>query len=142
VIIAEIENNIFEYEGEGNIIILPITQFVRKDGHLAIISDNTKLFFEKYPHLSKKWGYMISNEIPYPSYITNTTNLIGLPNKNHYASAINWELFEEGLWYVKEESLLKPGFIFYLIEEVFMNKNRLKEIFKDSENMVLLTERR
>jgi hypothetical protein len=139
VIIAKLENNIFEYEGETNYVILPITQFVRKDGNLAIVSEVSKVFFEKYPNLSKKWGYMISQEIPYPSFTTKTTNLLGVPNKTHYASAVNEEIFEEGMWYVKEESLLKSNFIFYLIEESFMDKNKLKEIFKGSENVVFLT---
>lgn len=140
VIITKIENNIFEYEGEYNSIILPITQFVRKDGNLAIVSDVTKLFFEKYTQLPKKWGYMISNEIPYPSYTTSKTNLIGIPNKKHYASAIDYKIFEEGLWYIKEESLIKTNFVFYIIYEKFMKEKAIKEMFKNSENVVLLKE--
>jgi hypothetical protein len=138
VITAEIENNIFEYEGENNFIVLPITRFVRKDGNLAAISDVTKLFFERYINLSKKWGYMVSQEIPYPSYSTKSTNLIGIPNKNHYASALNNKMFEDGLWYIREESLLKTNFVFYIIEEDFMEIQKIKEIFKNSENVIFL----
>jgi hypothetical protein len=138
VVIAKLENNIFEYEGENNIVLLPITRFVRKDGNLAVTSPITKLFMEKYPNLSKKWGYMIKSEIPFPAYKTSTTNLLGLANRNHYASAISLEEFEAGLWYVKEESLLKPDFIFYLQEENFMDVEKIKEIFKETDNFVLL----
>jgi hypothetical protein len=140
VIITNVENNLFEYEGEYNFITLPITQFVRKDGNLAIVSPTTKLFFEKYPQLPKKWGYMISNDVIYPSYTNSKTNLLGIPNKKHYASAVSEEIFKEGLWYIKEESLLKTNFVFYIMYEDFMNEEIIKEIFKESENVVLLKE--
>lgn len=141
VIIANLENTIFDYESEKNSIILPITNFVRKDGNLAVVSEVSKMFFEKYPQLSKKWGYMVSNNVPYPSYSTKNTNLIGIPNKNHYASALNHEMFNEGLWYIKEESLVKNEIIFYLIQEDFMNIDSIKEIFNESNNVVLLREK-
>ena len=132
------EDNIFDYEGENNVIVLPITRFIRKDGNLVVISDVARLFFEKYTNLSKKWGYMISQEIPYPSYATKSTNLVGIPNKGHYASAINNEMFENGLWYIREESLLKPDLVFYIVEESFMSIKKIKEVFSDSENLVFL----
>jgi hypothetical protein len=140
VIAATIENNIFEYEGESNTIILPITRFVRKDGNLAVTSPITKLFVEKYSNLSKKWGYMINQDIPFPSYKTSKTNLVGVANRNHYASAINLDEFEEGMWYIKEEALLKPEILYYLVKEDFINSEKIKEIFKDSDNFILLTQ--
>ncbi len=138
MITANFENNIFEYEGENNVVLLPITRFVRKDGNLAVTSSITKSFMEKYPNLPKKWGYMVKADIPFPSYKTSTTNLLGLANRNHYASAISEEEFESGLWYVKEESLIKPEYVFYLVEEDFMDIEKIKEIFKESDNFVLL----
>lgn len=138
MITTEIENNIFEYEGENNVILLPITRFVRKDGNLAIVSPITKLFAEKYPNLTKKWGYIINQEIPFPSYVTSVTQLIGVPNKNHYASAVDLQEFENGLWYIKEECLLKPNIIFYLQYEPFMEETKIKEIFSEINNFVLL----
>lgn len=138
VIIANIENTILEYEGEGNVIILPITQFVRKDGNLAVTSENTKLFIEKYPSLPKKWGYMVSNGVPYPSFGTSGTGLMGIANKPHYASAYRWELYEEGMWYVAEQALMNPNTIFYIPEEDFIDASKLKSIFENLENVVYL----
>jgi hypothetical protein len=138
VIIAKLENTIFEYEGKDNVIILPITQFVRKDGNLAVLSSVTKDVFEKYPILPKKWGYMISQGVPYPSYTISSSAFIGIPNKKHYASALDEELINSGIWYVLEEAMLKQEKIFYLVEEEFMNSEILIERYKNIDNIVLL----
>lgn len=138
VIIADKENSIFDYEGEKNTIILPITQYVRKDGNIVAKNRITKLFFDKYPTLSKKWGYMVSQMVDYPTYSTAHTSLLGLPSKNHYASASDEELIEAGLWYLKEQALIKNDYVFYIEENEEFPKEKLVKFFEDLDNIVML----
>lgn len=139
MLIVDIEDSVFEYEGKDNIIMLPITGFVKKDGTLAVTSEVTKTFFQKYPSLPKKWGYMISNNVIYPSFLSSNTNLIAITEKLHYAASSDLNSIKSGYWYIKEMSLSKPDYVFYFFpmggkegEEEF------KSIFSDSDNVVLL----
>lgn len=141
MIIADLENSVFDYEGRDNVIILPITKFVRKDGNLAVVSEITKSVFEKYPILPKKWGYMISQNVPYPSYKTNSSYFIGIPNKKHYASAFDEELFKNGIWYLFEDAMVKQENVYYIIEDDFIEASSLSEVFKNLDNIVFLKRR-
>lgn len=138
MIIANKENSIFDYEGEQNVIVLPITNYVRKDGNLVVKNELTKQFFEKYSNLSKKWGYMISQGVEYPSYSTSTTQLLGISDRKHYASSFDEEKLISGLWYIKEQALLNPNLVFYIEEQQEIDKNILQEIFEFSDNIVML----
>lgn len=135
------EKDIFSYEGEKNVIVLPITSFVRKDGHLAVTNNVTKMFFDKYVNLSKKWGYMIENNVIYPSFTSSKTNLIGVVEKRHYASSVDEESIESSFWYIRENALLKSDYIFYLIPiGKESEEKRAKEVLNNLDNVVFLKE--
>jgi hypothetical protein len=135
MIIANSEPDLISYEGQKNVIVLPITKFVRKDGGVAIVDDTSKIFLNKYPSLSKKWGYMVSMGIPFPSYSTNKTNLVGIPDRDHYASAFNESLLMFGLWYIREQAISKTDKIFYTFS---WPMDLLKTTFEDIDNIVYL----
>jgi hypothetical protein len=135
MIIANSEPDITSYEDKNNVIILPITKFVRKDGGIALVDEVSKIFLSKYPSLSKKWGYMTSMGIPFPSYSTNKTNLVGISDREHYASAFNESLLMFGLWYIREQSLSKPDKVFYMFRWPI---DLLKKTFDGIDNIVYL----
>lgn len=143
MLVVDIENSVFDYQGENNVIILPITGFVRMDGKLAARNSITKEFFDTYPSLSKKWAYMIQNNVLYPSFSSYGTELIGIVERLHYASSIDKSSILDGFWYIKELSLQKPNHIFYFVEIGGEEEEKeLREIFKESTNVVLLKERK
>lgn len=127
-----------EYAGENSVLIVPITQHVRKDGCLVFVDDLTKSLHESYKTLSKKWGYMIQNGVSYPYFIKENVSLIGVPEKSHYASAFNEELFMEGMWYIREKAFLEPQKTFYIKLKVEYDLDKIKDVFKYSDNLVLL----
>lgn len=137
MIIANVENSIFDYEAAKNVIVLPITRYVRKDGNLVVKNELTKHFFEKYPNLSKKWGYMISQSVEYPTYETQKTSLLGLPDRSHYASSLNEEILTASLWYLKEQALIKFDCVFYVTEDNDLSKDILMEFFQEVDNIVM-----
>lgn len=138
VIIADKENSIFDYEGEKNTIVLPITRYVRKDGNLVAKNETTKQFFDKYSALPKKWGYMISQMVEYPTYSTSNTSLLGVPNRNHYASAPDEDIIQSSLWYLKEQALIKSDHVFYIEENNEFSKEALINFFEEVDNIVML----
>lgn len=138
MIIANAENNITEYAGENNVIVFPITNYVRKDGNIVLKNDIGKKLVSFYPTLKKKIGYMINNGVKYPSISSESINLLGIPERNHYASAIDKDLLLSGFWYVKEQAFLNPNKVFYVFEDTHINKDELKEIFDLNDNVVFL----
>lgn len=143
MIVAEIEGSVFDYEDEKNIMVLPITAFIRKDGKVASSNNITKEFFNKYPSLSKKWAYMLENNVIYPTFVSSKSELIGIVEKLHYAASPDEESILNGLWYIKELSLRKPDYLFYIIEMGGEAQSYMfKDVFKDSDNVVLLKKRK
>lgn len=136
---VELEEDIFSYEGPKNVIVLPITGFVRKDGNLVATNTITKKFFEKYHSLAKKWGYMINNDVIYPSFVSSETNLLGIVEKPHYAGAYRPEAIFNGFWYVKELALIRPDHIYYIIHMGSdAEEDQAREIFENLETIVYI----
>lgn len=127
-----------EYAEENSVLVIPITKHVRKDGKLVFIDENSKALQKSYQNLSKKWGYMIQNDVVYPYFTSGSVNLIGIPEKNHYASAFNEDMFVEGMWYLRDKSFTEQDKTFYLVNKKEYNLEFLKEVFKYSNNIVLL----
>lgn len=140
MIIAVPDEPIWEYEREDNVIVIPITKFVRKDGGVVFVEELAKSAGERYPTLANRWGWLLNNGVSNPVFRQANTNLLGLPDRKHYASKPDAELVEGSLWYLSEQAMENPKFVYYLVGplggEEFMDAH--KEILDEATNVVLL----
>lgn len=111
--IIKTDEPIENYEASNNYIVLPITQFVRKDGGLVFTHETSKFFSEKY-QINRYWGYLVSQGIQYPVYRGKNTNLLGLPTQQHYKSAFSSELLVNSLLWLSELAEANRDYLFYL----------------------------
>lgn len=129
------DEDFWEYASKETFLVVPITEHVRKDGGLVVVDEFAKEAAEKYPDLQKRWGYFISNNVATPTYRRMEVNLIGLPDRSHYASKPNLETVESSLYLLKEVCEENPQYIFYLYGELG------GEEFRDSHERILTGER-
>lgn len=104
----------WEYAGKDNFLVLPITSHIRKDGGVTFVDPIAKEAAEKYPDLQKRWGYFLSHGVAVPLYRSKTVNLAGIPIRNHYASKVDSEMVETGLYLLQETAMANPTYLFYL----------------------------
>lgn len=139
MIVVKTDESIWEYSGRENFFVVPITSHVRKDGGLVLTNELAKEAAEKFPDLQKRWGYFIKNNVSSPTYRRAAINLIGVIEREHYASRPSEEVIEPNLYLLKEVCENNPNYIFYLSSPVggdeFLELN--KRILSD-ERFVLL----
>lgn len=114
-VVVDPYESIFEYLGPVNVIVLPITTYVKKStGELSVVEPVTKEAFERFPFLSKRWGYLMDIGVTYPTYRSSDMILLGVPTKDHYAAKDN-EIFIEGsLIYIADLAFQMSDKLFYL----------------------------
>jgi len=130
------EDSYLSYAGEENTLVLPITSFVRKDGKLVVVNKMTKEAAKLYPHLVKQWGWLITNGIMTPTFVSGNVRFLGLPDRLHYAAKQDEYLVESSLRYLQEVALKNQGVIYYLYQ--FNNNYELHENLLDKLNNVVL----
>ena len=135
-IIKEPYDNFWDYLGPENIIVLPITLFVNKNGKLSVSNNKTKEAFIKFKNLAKRWGYLINNKIFYPTYRTSEVFLLGLPVSYDSRKKQDKYLTQGSLLYLAELADSMPNELFYL--ECFTNKKTIVSTLADTKNIVLL----
>lgn len=112
------DEDFWEYAAKDTFLVVPITEHVRKDGGLVLVDDFAKEASTKYPDLQKRWGYFLSNNVSSPTYRRMNVNLLGLPDRSHYASKPNPETVESSLYLLKEVCEENPVYLFYLYGEL------------------------
>ena len=128
------------YESPNTIIVLPITQFIRKDGGVVVVHNYSKETMSRYPHMSKQWGYLVSQGVFSPSSRSDTYNYIGLPDRTHYAAAVNEDLVSASLTYIGDlAEALRLSYI-YLPLDFGWEPERLVAYLDGVPNVVLLRE--
>lgn len=108
------DESIWEYAGKENFFVIPITTHIRKDGALVLTDELAKEAAEKFPDLQKRWGYFIQNNVFSPTYRRASINLIGVIEREHYASRPSEETVEQNLYLLKEVCENNPSYVFYL----------------------------
>lgn len=129
-----------EYEGENHFIVLPITQFVRKDGGLAVIHSYTKEVFNNNPTIEKYWGYLVNSGVFAPVFRRTGAIFLGLPDRKHYASKLSEELVELSLIYLAEIASEEDHNLFYLPADFGEDKAALLDSINHLNNVVVLEE--
>ena len=105
---------IWDYHGRENFLVIPITKFIRKDGAVTFVHPLAKQAEERFPKLSAKWGWMLSKHILGPTHRTRYMNLIGLPDREHYASQASEVCIRTSLLFLNELSWDNLNYVFYL----------------------------
>jgi len=114
-VVNEPYDDFFEYLGPDNVLILPITGYVKKStGELSVVDPITKEAFERFPFLAKRWGYLVSIGVPYPTYRAKDMIFLGLPTKEHYAAKDDTNYVEGSLVYVADLAFEMSDKLFYL----------------------------
>lgn len=134
--------SIWDYKGKDNFIVVPITGFVRKDGALSFVHPLAKRADEDFPKLSLKWGWMTSNGVLTPVHRTSEVNLIGMKDRDHYASAPDEEVIRDSLLTLNEVSWNNSSYVFYL--DGFLGGEDFAQLHKDvltSDRIVVLVSR-
>lgn len=134
---ATTDEPLINYTGADNLVVVPITAFIRKDGHVAVIDEDAKMLADAYPEMTKYFGYMLSEEIPAPIFRRVGVNIMGVVDREHYKSALDEDLVRDGLRIIREAAETHRDMLVYLFpfgdDEV-----RNKEMFDDVSNLVLL----
>jgi len=108
------DDSFFSYAQYDNVLVLPITGFVRKDGGLVFVDEHAKEAAEEHPQLARMMGWLVKQDVPTPYYRKGDINFLGLRTREHYAGKDDAQLIEESLWYLNGEAIEKPGMVFYL----------------------------
>lgn len=106
--------SIWDYEHRDNFLVIPITGFVRKDNGLAFTHPLAKEAEERYPGLSRRWGYLFKSGVVAPTHRTKNLNLIGMKEKDHYAAGPSEESVITSLYLINDLSTDNRDYIFYL----------------------------
>lgn len=138
IVDLEKEKSPVDYLETHNVVVLPITKFVRKDGFLATKNDQVKSVFSRYKNMPKKWGYLLSNGVEYPYLFLESGAFLGLPDREHYASAFNSELWEASMLYLLDEAVSKPYLAYYLSGVCERGEEIAKSVHKETHNVILL----
>lgn len=112
--IVKTKESIWGYVGRDNFLVVPINTFIRKDGGLALSSPLAKEAEEKFPNLSGRWGYLIKNGVLMPTHRSSDFCLVGVMEREHYASKSNPLVITDSLSLLNETSLDNPEHIYYL----------------------------
>lgn len=137
--IAKTNESIWSYSGRDNFLVIPINSFVRKDGGLAMSSDLAKEAGEKFPSLGLRWGYLVKNGVVMPIHRSSDFCLVGLKEKDHYASKVNPVVISDSLSLLNETSLNNPEHIYYLQGYLGGEEfSRMHEAILSSDRIVLL----
>lgn len=106
--------DIWSYADKENLIVVPINNFVRKDGGLAISGKLAKGLEERLPALSSRWGYLVKSGVEMPTYRTSHLSLVGLKDREHYASRPDPQIISDSLHLLNETSMNSPEYVYYL----------------------------
>lgn len=128
---------LINYAGDDNLLVVPITGFVRKDGHVALVDEDAKLISEKYPEMTKYFGYMVQNDITAPVFRREGINVLGIVDRGHYASALDVDLVSEGIMRIADAADEYQDMLVYLFP-FGGDEDTNKEMFAESKNVVLL----
>lgn len=130
---------LINYSGPENLLVIPITSFVKKDGTVAIVDPQARLVAEAHPELPLVFGSLLSQGIPTPVFRNRDVNIMGVVDREHYASSISPELVVEGLMSVARSADDYRDFLVYLFP--FGGDEALsRELLQDNINVVLLIE--
>lgn len=112
----ETDEKIWEYFGEDNYFVVPISKYVKKSGDLTFYGSFGKAIAEKYPTLPTRWGYYVDEGVllPVHRFPENQGGLLGGIEREHYASAVSEELVYHSLLLIAEFTLTHPSSLVYL----------------------------
>lgn len=132
------DESIWDYQGRENFIVVPITGFLRKDNAVALVHQVAKEAEERYPKLSNRWGWLMTNGAV-PIHRTKSVNLIGVKDRKHYAANPDDDTVTESLMFLNELSMDNPNYVFYLDD--FLGGEKLADLnkkFLTSERIIVL----
>lgn len=114
-IIKDPYDDFWEYLGPENVLVIPTTLYVKKSNNeLTVVHPIAKDAFKKFPVLPRRWGYLVSIGVSYPTYRSSEAILLGLPTKEHYAGKDDDVLVESSLVYLADLAEKMPNELFYL----------------------------
>lgn len=109
------DESFWNYSGQENFLVIPITSYIRKDGNLVLVSDEGKEAATQFQDLQKVWGYLVGRGVPLPTLRRRGVNLVGVMDREHYASNPNKDFLETSLYLLREMSESNPNYLFYLL---------------------------
>ena len=120
---------VWEYAYRDNFLVIPITHYVRKDGHLVMQGDLAKEAEARHPGLAKRWGYLVKAGVEYPVHRNKDFNLIGLKVRDSHLSKFEEETITTSLLYLNDKSTSNMNYVFYL--DGFLGGNRFKSLHEE-----------
>lgn len=125
------------YAGPENLLVIPITSFLKKDGSVTLIDEEAKLLAEKYPDLPEVFGALMSQGVPAPVYRREDVNVLGIIDREHYASGVSEELVAEGLVQIADSAQDYRNFLVYLFP-FGGDEETTRDMLDDCKNVILL----
>ena len=136
-IITDPYESFWDYEGPKNVLVVPTTLYVKKTTEeLTVVNELSKEAFKKYPALKKRWGYLVSIGVSYPTYRSSETILLGLPTREHYASNDDEIMIDSSLVYLADLAESMPEELFYITD--FWGKDKTVDFLGATKNIVFL----
>lgn len=134
---AKTDEPLVNYKGDENLLVVPITAFVRKDGNVALVDEEAKVLAAEYPDMTRYFGQMLGLDVPYPVFRRKDINVMGVVDRTHYASAPDEDLITAGFSAILEACEEYSNMLVYLFP-FGGDKERNEEVFADAKNVVLL----
>lgn len=128
---------LINYRGPENLLVIPITTFLKKDGRVTLVDSDAREIAEAYPDLPTVFGTLISLGVPCPVYRNEDINVLGVPDREHYASSVSEEMVAEGLMHIRNSSEDYRNFLVYLFP-FGGNRELTEEMLEDRTNVILL----
>lgn len=137
--LAKTDEPLKNYAGDENLLVIPITGFVKADGHVSVIDKHAKELTMLYPEMTRYFGFMISQGITLPVYRREGINVAGVIDRLHYAAGQDDDLVADGLTSIVELAASYPEMLVYMFP-LGGNFDTNAAMFADSRNIVLLKE--
>jgi len=104
---------LWNYAGEKNYLVIPISEYIKRDGRLSIVGADATEALTRFPDLPIVWGYFVGRGIQAPTFRRRGINLIGGLERKHYASKPSPEVVRGSLYLLREAAEDSPDFLFY-----------------------------
>lgn len=137
MLLAKTDEPLVNYAGDENLLIIPITLFVRKDGNVALIDEDAKLVAEAYPDMTRYFGYMVEQGVIYPVFRQKGINVMGVPDRTHYASSPDQDLIAGAMPMIAQAAHEYADMLLYLFP-FGGDEDANRDMFADVKNLVLL----
>ena len=135
--VAYTDERLINYAGPENILVVPITSFVKQSGEVSLVDAEARAIEEAYPAMTQVMGTLLNEGVPFPMYRNDNLNVLGVPDRTHYAAKVDENLVVEGLAAISRSAEEYKDFLIYTFP-LGGDEKLTREMLEHHLNVVLL----